>query len=131
MTKTSRVRVQCLYEPSVTVAAGCNSGDVVLDVDVSPAAGRGHRLGNEVLADAQRLDPGSTDAGLVQGQLSDEEVATAVVQRFSKPSRGRLRRSGQTGFPGGAQDMKEHLRTSRSCGSSLSGRRLPPFAGTQ
>jgi len=39
-------------------------------------------LTDKVPADATRLDFAATDLGLAQGQLSDEEVATAVVRKF-------------------------------------------------
>jgi hypothetical protein len=39
-------------------------------------------LTSQAPADAERLDLGGTDLGLLQGQLSDVEVATAVVRRF-------------------------------------------------
>jgi hypothetical protein len=39
-------------------------------------------LTSEVPANAERLDRSNTDLGLVQGQLSDEEVAVAVVRKF-------------------------------------------------
>ncbi len=39
-------------------------------------------LANEVPVDARRLDFAATDLGLAQGQLSDEEVAAAVVRQF-------------------------------------------------
>lgn len=39
-------------------------------------------LTNETSAGAERLDLSGTDLGLAQGQLHDEEVATAVVRQF-------------------------------------------------
>lgn len=39
-------------------------------------------LANEVPVDARRLDFAATDLGLAQDQLSDEEVAAAVVRQF-------------------------------------------------
>jgi hypothetical protein len=106
--------VQCLYEAErdghkqiVTL------GTVVLDVDGQPGRWQVSLFSrNEVLADAQRLDLGSANTGLIQGQLSDEEVATAVVRRFFEALQGGdYDAAGRLVSPGGAQDMKEHLRT--------------------
>jgi hypothetical protein len=106
--------VQCLYEAErdgrqqiVTLVT------VVQDVDGQPGRWQVSLFSrNEVLADAMRLDPGSTDAGLIQGQLSDEEVAIAVVRQFFEALQGgHYDAAGGLVSPGGAQYMKEHLRT--------------------
>ena len=56
---------------------------IVSEVDGQP--GRWYvaiRLHDEVPAGTEDLDLDGADLGLVQGQLSDEEVATAVVRQF-------------------------------------------------
>ncbi|MBN1506891.1 MAG: hypothetical protein JW955_08595 [Sedimentisphaerales bacterium] len=106
--------VQCLYEAEcdgrkqiVTLVT------VVQDVDGQPGRWQVSLFScNEVLADAQRLDPGSTNAGLIQGQLSDEQVATAVVRQFLEALQaGDYEAAGRLVSPGDATDVKEHLRT--------------------
>lgn len=77
-------RVQCQYETErdgrkMRVALTL----IVSEVDGQPgrwyAAIRSH---DEVPADTENLDLDGADLGLVQGQFSDEEVATAVVRQF-------------------------------------------------
>ena len=76
------VRCQCEIERNGRTRT-ITLGLIVPDVDGQP--GRWHvaiRLHDEGPADTEDLDLDGADLGLVQGQLSDEEVATAVVRRF-------------------------------------------------
>ncbi len=84
---------------------------VVPDVDGQP--GRWHASifsHDEVPANAERLDVGSTDLGLVQGQLSDEEVATTVVRQFFESIKaGDYDAAGRLVPIGGAGALRENL----------------------
>ncbi len=105
--------VRCQYETERngrkrTVTLGL----VVPDVDGQP--GRWHVSvffhDVDVSANATPLDVGSADSGLVQGQLSDEEVATALIRQFFEAVQaGDYDAAGRLVPPDGAVDVKEHL----------------------
>jgi hypothetical protein len=86
---------------------------VVQDVDGQPGRWQVSIVSrNEVLADAVRLDLGGADIGLIQGQLSNEEVATAVVRQFLEALQaGDYSAAGRLASPGDPKDVKEHLRS--------------------
>ena len=66
-------------------------------------------LTNEASANAERLDLGGTDLGLVQGQLSDAEVATAVVRQFFEALIARDYDTAGRLLPFGADALKQQF----------------------
>jgi hypothetical protein len=67
-------------------------------------------LTSQAPAGAEHLDLSGTDLGLVQGQLSDEEVATAVVRKFFESIQaGDYETAGRLIPLGGAAALKEQF----------------------
>jgi hypothetical protein len=67
-------------------------------------------LTNEVPANAERLDLGGVDLGLVQGTRRDEEVATAVVRQFFESIQaGDYEAAGRLVPVGGAAGLREQF----------------------
>jgi hypothetical protein len=104
--------VRCLYEAepdgrkkilALTLA--------VHDVDGQP--GRRHVAivaRADLPANPEPVDIGATDLGLVQGHLTDEQVAVAVVRQFFEAVvAGDYDAAGRLVPPGRAEDVKEHL----------------------
>lgn len=105
-------RVRCQYETERKGRKMITTlGLVVPDVDGQPGRWHASILSrDEAPADAASLDLGSTDHGLVQGQLSDGEVAVAVVRQFFEVAKaGDYDAAGRLVPPDGAVDVKEHL----------------------
>lgn len=64
-------------------------------------------LTNEAPADAEHPDFGTTDRGLIQGRLSDEEVAVAVVRKFFESIKAGDYKAAARLFPIGGAALKE------------------------
>jgi hypothetical protein len=106
--------VQCQYESERNGQKRITTLELAVpDVDGQP--GRWHvsiRSRDDVPAEAESLDLSGTDLGLIQGQFTDEEVATTVVRQFFESLQaGDYDAARRLVPPGDAAAVKEHLST--------------------